>query len=168
MPGRRSSRGLRGSPAFSLLELLLVLALFALVGTLTIGAVGTMLRESGRDSALEKSLRAVAQARHDAVFHAEIVDLRFDEKLRQLTWSFGADVLAEGESIRLLPPQRVSSMLIGGRLVEQPLDRVRFYPNGTCDPFRLEIVRDRTSQFLAIDPWTCTPLAPGNEAKANR
>jgi Tfp pilus assembly protein FimT len=168
MPRRRSSRGLRGSPAFSLLELLLVLALFGLVGTLVVGAVGTMLRDSDRNSALEKSLHAISQARHDAVFHGEIVDLRYDDKLRLFAWGRGTDVVGEGENVRLLPAQRVASMLVGGRLVEQPLARVRFYPDGTCDPFRLEIVRDRASQFLAIDPWTCTPLAEDNKTRGRR
>jgi Tfp pilus assembly protein FimT len=168
MPRRRSSRGPRCSPAFSLLELLLVLALFGLIGTLVVGAVGTMLRESDRNSALEKSLHAVAKARHDAVFHGETVDLRYDDKLRQLNWGRGLEEIAEGENIRLLPAARISSMLIGGRLVEEPVARVRFYPNGTCDPFRLEIVREKTSQILAIDPWTCTPLSDDPKAKARK
>lgn len=156
---RRSSIRGRRSPAFSLLELLLVLALFALVGTLVVGAVGTMLRGADRDSAEEKALRAISQARHDAVFNGEIVELRFDEKLRQLSWGRGVDTLPDGEAIRLLPATRQATMLIGGRLVENPIERVRFYPNGTCDPFRLEIVRGRESEYLAIDPWTCSPLA---------
>src|SRR5690606_25191006 len=113
-------------------------------------------------------LHAIAQARHDAVFHGEIVDLRYDDNLRQISWGRGSDTLTGDDAVRLLPASRVSAMLIGGRLVEHPLARVRFYPNGTCDPFRLEIVRDRTSQFLTIDPWTCTPLSDESAAKARR
>ena len=51
-------------------------------------------------------------------------------------------------------------MIIGGREVEEPITRVRFYADGTCDPFRLEFVRDQTSRILTIDPWTCTVLSP--------
>ena len=38
---------------------------------------------------------------------------------------------------------------------------VRFYPDGSCDRFRVQI-RSGTSapQVIAVDPWTCAPLLP--------
>jgi prepilin-type N-terminal cleavage/methylation domain-containing protein len=169
---RRSSiRGLRCStgPAapkrhevagFTLMEILAVLAIIGLISALLIGTGGEYLRTMARDDVETVTLNAIASARHSSVLTGRELELRYDEKTRQLDWGEGQEVLTGAGNLRLLPPSRVSSMLVGGREVEKPLARVRFYADGTCDPFRLEIVRDQASQLLTIDPWTCTVLSP--------
>lgn len=146
---------------FSLLEILVVLALFGLMSALLIGGSGAFLKSISRDDVENTTLTAIASARNAAVLAGQTLELRIDEKTRTLDWGAGtAPLVAEGE-VRLLPPAKTGSVLIGGRLVENPLARVRFYADGTCDPFRLEIVRDQASHLLNIDPWTCTVLAGG-------
>jgi prepilin-type N-terminal cleavage/methylation domain-containing protein len=155
-----SHRGLRRMAAFTLLELIMVLALFGLVATLIVGTGAAMLRESDEASVEQKTLTGIASARHQAVLTGEVLELRFNDKTRVLDWSKGSETLAGEDEVRFLPPARISSMLIGGRLVEQTIPFVRFYPDGTCDPFRLEVVQKGTSRITAIDPWTCTAMAP--------
>jgi hypothetical protein len=163
--GLRRSTGLAApKPAriggFTLLEILGVLALIGLISALLIGSGGGFLRTMAKDDIETVTLNAIASARHSAVLTGRQLELHYDDKARQLDWEAGqAVLLGEGE-VRLLPVVRTSAMLIGGQMVEAPLARVRFYADGTCDPFRLQIVREKTSQILAIDPWTCTVLSP--------
>lgn len=156
--------GLRGAGGFTLVELLAVLALFGLISALLIGGSGALLRAVATDDVQHTALTAIGAARHSAVSQGRTLELRVDEKTRIIEWGEGRAVLEGQGGVRLLPPARIGAQLVGGQLVETPLVRVRFYADGTCDPFRLEIVRDRTSQILTIDPWTCTVLAPETES----
>ncbi len=145
---------------FSLIEIVVVLALLGLISALLIGSGGTLLQASSRENAENTALTAIAAARHQAVLAGQIVELKIDERARALDWTVGQAPLPEGEELHLLPPVRAGAMLIGGQLKEDTIPRVRFYADGTCDPFRLEISRDGNRRVIAIDPWTCAVLAP--------
>ncbi len=166
---RRGSSGGRRSPGrrrpawraagFSLVEIIAVLAILGLVSALLLGSGGEFLRHLTRDDVETVALDAIESARHSAVLSGQPVELRYDEQNRRLDWQQGqAAIVGEGE-VRLLPPARLAAMLVGGRAVENQLDRVIFYPDGTCQPFRVEIVRAQASEIMAIDPWTCSVLA---------
>lgn len=159
MAARSSNRGLRLCSGFSLVEIIAVLALFGLIAGILISGSSSMMRAISSDDVEQATLSAVANARHQAVLKGHGLELRYDEKTRVLDWGDGQTTLQGEDGIRLLPPVMTTTVLIGGRLQETPITRVRFYPDGTCDPFRLEIIRSTTSHFLTIDPWTCTALA---------
>jgi prepilin-type N-terminal cleavage/methylation domain-containing protein len=148
-----------GEGGFSLLEIVVVLALFGLIGALLIGGGGSLLQASARENAENTALTAIAAARHQAVLAGEIVEMNIDAKNRTLNWGAARAPLPENEELSLLPPVRSGAMLIGGQLKEEAIPRVRFYPDGTCDPFRLEISHDTSRRVIAIDPWTCAVLA---------
>lgn len=155
-------RGRPGAAGFSLLEILLVLVLFGLIGALLVGG-GSRLQATLDKDIETAALNGIAAARHAAVLAGRTLELTVDAETRRLDWqAAGIDLPGEDE-IRLLPPVTTSAVLIGGRRQEAPLARVRFYPDGTCDPFRLEVVPaggGRESRILVLDPWTCTALAP--------
>lgn len=153
----------RNAGGFTLLEIVVVLALFGLITALLIGGSGALLRAIGREDVESTALNAIASARHEAVLSGRTLELRLDEKTRVLDWGAGRATLAGEDVVRLLPPVKTSSVLIGGRLEETAITGVRFYADGTCDPFRVEIVRGQTGRILMIDPWTCTVLAPDNK-----
>lgn len=151
---------------FTLLEIVVVLALFGLVSVLLLGGSGSLLRAIGREDVESTTLNAIASARYEAVLAGRTLELRLDEKTRVLDWGAGRAILAGEDTVRLLPPVQTSAVLIGGRLEEAAISSVRFHADGTCDPFRVEIVRGQAGRILVIDPWTCTVLAPGDKARA--
>jgi general secretion pathway protein H len=149
---------------FSLIEIVVVLALLGLMTALVISGGGSLLQASARENAENSALTAIGAARHQAVLAGQVVELRIDEKARALDWGTGRANLPDNEELHLLPPVRTGAMLIGGQLKEETIPRVRFYADGTCDPFRLEISRDNSRREIAIDPWTCAVLAPDKKA----
>ena len=151
---------------FTLLEVLVVLALIGLISALLIGSSDALLRSIGKDDLETTALTAIANARHSAVLAGRQEELHNDDQTRMLSWDDGSAALTGEGTVRLLPAVKTSAMLVGGQAVEAPLLRVRFYADGTCDPFRLEIVKDKASHILSIDPWTSTPLLP--EASPNQ
>lgn len=144
------------------MEVLLSLALLILVATVFLSAtVGFFKQRDGRPD--DTFWSAVNAARQLALDQNQPVVMRFDPETQRLIWSAGAttdSVSFAGVTLRLLPPERTATLLLGGVLFEgDALARVRFYPDGTCDTFRLEIkTAGGTPRLLRIDPWTCAPM----------
>jgi general secretion pathway protein H len=146
---------------FTLLEMLVVIAIIGLITTVLFIGSESLLRAAQRDDLENSALTALATARREAVTSNQTLHLRSAADGRRLEWgAHGASLAGEG-AVRLLGLTS-SSVLIGGRLVENAIVTVRFYPDGTCDPFRLELVHGDQSRILTIDPWTCTALAPND------
>lgn len=148
--------------AFTLIEMLLVIALLALMSTVLIsGTTGFFQMRDARPD--QVFWQAVTQARQQALDHEETVYLRFDPDAKQLVWSWpdGKETASlHGETLRFLPAQTISSKLLGGMLVETgTLPGVHFYPDGTCDAFRAELTSpEGKKDELRVDPWTCAPM----------
>ena len=161
---RASPAGRIGGPArsgFTLVELLLVLALLGLIVTVTLTGARAIAQASGEADAESAALNAIGAARRAAVTTGQVVVLHAADDA--LTWSGGRQTLPPGDTrVLLLPAQRGNAFLIGGDVTEEPITEVRFYPDGTCDAFRLQFKRKDGSKVVAIDPWTCATLdAPG-------
>jgi general secretion pathway protein H len=156
----------RGGRGFSLLEILLVVALIALLGTAVITGANALYRAAARPPPEEVFWRAVMSARQLALLNVRTVTLRFDDKEKRLRWTDGAESAstrfdAEGEaSLQFLQPKAGSAVLLGGQLVETAeVPQVRFYSDGSCDAFRVQIKLGVAPAFvLAVDPWTCAPM----------
>jgi hypothetical protein len=71
---------------------------------------------------------------------------------------------AESVAVKILAPETIGAILLGGVASEAPLARMRFYPDGTCDRVRLDIRRNDDRRVVPIDPLTCAPL-PAIDAK---
>lgn len=164
---RASRRG------FTLLEMLLTLALIALLAGALIGGSSALLAEKP-PSAHDVFWSTVRTARKTALNAEQDLNLRYDEKTKafQLTppdggvQSFLIPVAGSGNDliVEFLAAQKTGgSILLGGTVVEtEPLSGgVTFYADGTCTPFRLQIRVNGGAHIIAIDPWTCSPvLAP--------
>ena len=158
---------------FTLLEILLVIALIALMGTIFIGGSQAMLADKAR-SLDDQFWQATARARKTALEDRQSVIMAYDAKTR-------AFVLADGLRNASLPvtgpddlvidfhPSQVqagSEVLVGGTLVEtQAMSSVTFYNDGTCTPFRVQIRANNTAHLLSIDPWTCAPVLSASDAR---
>lgn len=153
---------------FTLVETLLVLALLVLGAAFLLPAAGAVFRRARLANPEEEVTLILQQARREAVLRGREVIMHFDSDAHRLVWegADGADLAAvlAGMEIAFLRPEPASAVLIGGRQVEtSQLPAMRFFPDGTCDPVRLQLrMPEGSPRLLSIDPWTC---APGLEVK---
>jgi type IV fimbrial biogenesis protein FimT/type IV fimbrial biogenesis protein FimU len=151
----------RGDRAFTLVEMMLVLALMALVATVTITGTRALSESSAEGDAESAVQNAISSARRAAVTTGHSVFLKASDK--DLSWDGGSVALPPGETkVLLLPAQRDALSLIGGQAIEEPIKQVQFFPDGTCDAFRVEFRRKQGSKIMAFDPWTAAPLEAGD------
>jgi general secretion pathway protein H len=164
---RRDGAGarLRAAGGFTLVEILLALAIVALIGSLLLPGVNSILRRIEGDDPDRVFWDVVTAAREQALTENRTVALRFDKENHLLVWGSSAGLqqkpLPAGVAVQFLQAKAGSTILLGGVLVEsQEIPLVRFYPDGTCDRFRVQIRRGETAapQIVAIDPWTCAPM----------
>jgi general secretion pathway protein H len=158
--------------AFTLIEILLALALIGLLSWIFVGGSTALFADQGLspDDQFWKACRA---ARKEALEGQKSVLFSYDTKQRSF-------VLNDGDTQKLIrvtgpddleidfhPADSGSSslVLIGGTLVEtQPLAGATFYNDGTCTPFRAQLRTATGAHLLSIDPWTCAPVISSSDA----
>ena len=156
---------------FTLLEILLVLALVGLIGALL--AVGVTRVFSNDHPAPEDVFwQACRSAQKLASLSEHEVSLGFDAQEKKLVWGNGQETdaaafdAAGGEvGVQFLQAQKGGSLiLVAGQVVEtQEVPRVMFYPDGTCTAFRVQFRVGANAWQFAIDPWTCAPVLEKKE-----
>ena len=165
--GMNARPDLRRGTGFTLVEVLLVLALLALIGMVLLPAAGGLMPKAGGgwDDNVAEAFQLV---RREAVVSGRELTMRFDPETRRFVWSGGtSEPLGSDDaklSVDFLRSTGTSAVLIGGQLVETTVIPVlRFYPDGTCDPVRIQLrATGSPPRVLSVDPWTC---APGLEVK---
>lgn len=185
-PSRPRRRG------FTLLEILLTLALIGLLSAFLVGGSARLLSTRGATPA-EVFWQAVAEARRTALQSGREVRLRFDAETRAFLLldseapppgPLGEPPAAE-RPLRRFPvnpelagdlevdflgaaAQGANAILVGGVLLEaRSLPHATFFPDGTCAPFRAQLARAGGRSVLRVDPWTCAPvLTPEDDRTA--
>lgn len=177
---------------FTLLEVLLALGLIALVATALVGASSRLMTDQPA-AASDVFWLAVREARKAALKSEHEIRLRFDKDKKQFVLVDGlaptvlaADGFTRVEAVRkafpvpaaaaadltvdLLVPAPAGggqTILLGGVLVEtQTMPFVTFYPDGTCQSFRLQLMRKGAANVLSVDPWTCAPVLTPTDPNA--
>jgi general secretion pathway protein H len=163
-----------GTPAFTLLEIILVLALIGLIGgVLALGVSGVF--SSDHPAPDDVFWQACRSAQKMAAISELDTSLRFDAREKKLVWSNGQatesaalDVSRGDVSVQFLQATKGGSLiLIAGRVVEtQEVPRVLFYPDGTCTAFRVQFRVGSTAWQAGIDPWTCAPVLEKSNKKS--
>lgn len=151
-----------GRRAFTLIEVILVIALLGLVGSLFITGGSEMFRARQR-TMTDVFWEAVQAARLQAVQEDTTVILRFEEKSKRILWgatgeSHGLDW--PGRNLEFLPTESRDAVLLGGQMVyTNRLEAVRFHADGTTDRFRVQLTNaDGQVSLLELDPWTAAPV----------
>lgn len=138
-----------------------MLAMFALFATLLLPGVNSMLAEMNNRGPQQLLGESILAARLEALETGRTVELRYDGEARRFHWGAQdsrAEALPLGSAVEMLPVETGASVLLGGELteVQEPLRRVRFFPDGTCEPFRLRFTEPGAKpRLLLVDPWTC-------------
>jgi prepilin-type N-terminal cleavage/methylation domain-containing protein len=164
-----SETGNRGG--FTLIEILLVVALIGLISWILIGGSTALMTQ--KDSPDEQFWKATAAARKEALEEGKSVLMTYDDKTRGFVLNDGSQKRtlsvtgADDLVIDFHPVQSdsSSSSLIGGTLVEtEPLAAVTFYNDGTCTPFRVQLRSGGAAHILSVDPWTCAAVLSNYDA----
>jgi len=148
--------------AFTLLEVVLVIALLGLLGSLFISGGNDLFRARERTAA-DVFWQAVQGARLQAVQEDTTVQLHFDEKRLRLTWNSATsshELDWPGKNLEFLPVEQNDTILLGGQLAGTGrLTVVRFHADGGVDRFRAQLTDAAgTITRLDLDPWTCAPV----------
>lgn len=149
---------------FTLLELILVMALIALVGGLSVVAINVII-DFDEDRSVETHLQnAIMEARYRALSQHEETHLRFDPESRhfivrnsQGTHEFGP-VGREDRPVEFEFQQRrarTEMILIRGQLIDtRSVPRVRFFADGSSEPFIASWTSEGFRQEREFDLWT--------------
>lgn len=170
VPGRHWSFRRAPRAAFTLLEILLALAIIALLASVLIGGSASLLN-SRAVTPSEVFWKTVQECRKAALKSGKDIRLAYDAKEKKFllsdatgldptTREFPIPDLGDDFTLTFLTTQKGASMiLLGGVGVEtQTLPFVTFYSDGTCTPFRAQIQKGGSVQALGIDPWTCAAV----------
>ena len=157
---------------FTLLETLLVLGLISMLAAVLIGGSASLLKGTSREDPEDALLALLQSVRREAVARGSTLLLKAipdedDPELTNYTW--GDDKIEKmpmllGVKVKIVGPSINAAILLGGEAEESALSQIKFYPDGTCDRFRLQITRNESQHILPIDPLTCAPL-PAENAK---
>lgn len=166
----KESTHLRGG--FTLLETLLVLGLISMLAAVLIGGSASLLKGTAREDPEDALLALLQTVRREAVAQGTTVILKTvpseeDPDVTLYTWGENKiermPILA-GVKVKIVGPAVNAAIILGGEMEELPLGQIKFYSDGTCDRFRLEISRNTARRVLPIDPLTCAPL-PAEKTK---
>jgi prepilin-type N-terminal cleavage/methylation domain-containing protein len=163
-----ASKSAGGRHGFTLLEVLITIALIALLTSVLVVGTNRLLRARPL-SADELFWAAAAATRKDALLNNRDVRLTLDSKAGTFV-ALSADgvetrhpfVAKETAELDFIAPKASgfsSSILLGGQLTETAtIPFVMFYGDGTCSPFRVQLKTPFGARVLEIDPWTCAPM----------
>jgi hypothetical protein len=143
-----------------------------MLAAVLIGGSASLLKGTARDDPEDAMLALLQTVRREAVEKNQVLEFRSAadsgaEGADAYTWGEGrSETLPSQENVKvkLVAPEVVAAILIGGQAEEKAVAKVRFFPDGTCDRVRLEVNRNGERRIVPIDPLTCAPL-PGETAK---
>ncbi len=170
----------RNRRGFTVLEMLLVIALVAVSATMFLVSVDSLGRSSPADEFEGAFWRATAQARELALASRRTIELRWDEEARAFVLGGGGrearvGIAAEAaqDSFGATFSEEVAAndfILVRGELVtRRAVSAVRFFPDGTCQAFAVELTfGERSRRRVIVDPWTGAEMLSTDEKKGGR
>lgn len=148
-PGRKRDR------AFTLIEIMIVVAIMGIILATGIPAFTRMYQKEGMRKATSDMLDACKEARAQAILNAKTAEL----VIRPQDGTFSVDGGKEFQTSKI--PDNVAIEILGVNFIEfeQANEaRVKFYPNGTSDEFTI-VFRDDDGQRHGIRLEVVTAIA---------
>jgi type II secretion system protein H len=174
-----SFRQPKGRFAFTLIEMLLVLALIGVFATLFVVNASSFGRQTATQAVEAQFWNAVREARTRAIVDRQAQAVRYDdeavafvvENIRdgaQSTFSVSREDWPPDLEVAIALKKRVDRSqftLVRGELVDlREIPEVRFFPDGACVPFVADFRVGDTERQIEIDPWTGAELL-GSDAR---
>ena len=170
------SASVRVRRGFTLLEILLVLALMGAMAGLFVISLESMARTTPGEALEGAFWSAIRQAREAAVKSRFPVTISFDAKELEFvvegpdginTASVDLETPVEPSKLDAVFTQALPSnsfTLVRGRLVtEREIPSMKVFPDGTCQPVTVEFRFPGGTHRLSIDPWTCAEMIDQEE-----
>jgi prepilin-type N-terminal cleavage/methylation domain-containing protein len=153
---------------FTLLETLLVLGLISMLAAVLVGGSAQLLKGTARSDPEDALMALLQTLRRQSVEQSKVIELKPDIEAdgedTVLSYAFNGQTetlpVAGDTRVKIIAPEVKEAILLGGQMEERALTRIRFYPDGTCDRMRVEIIRNQARRVIPIDPLTCAPLPP--------
>ena len=174
----------RTARGFTLLEVLLSIAIIGLLATVLVGGSAHLLNEQPA-APVDIFWTAVREARKKALQTEHEIRLKYDKDKKQFLLIDGiapTTLAADGFTREERPLKQYpipsgtsgdltvdflgpapkgggNAILVGGVLIEsQTIPFVTFFSDGTCTAFRAQFMRNGGTSIHSIDPWTCAPV----------
>ncbi|PWU08372.1 MAG: hypothetical protein C5B50_29720 [Verrucomicrobia bacterium] len=149
--------------AFTLIELMIVIGLMALLATISVPAIRGMVRNESMRKAAQDAQEVCQNARARAILGGAMTEVvihadpptmevagagpKTDDSGLVAHFELGGDVGVESIKVN------------GVQYKDADMTRVRFFPNGTCDEFRMVLLRPRDNLRRGIFCEVTTSLA---------
>ncbi len=163
---------------FTLLEVMLVIALMAVAGAMFVVSMESLGKSSPADEFEGAFWRAMAMGRDRALTSRRTVELRWDEETKAFLVEGGgakasvpvpAEANAQDRECVATFSEEVAAndfILVRGELVtRRPAAAVRIFPDGSCQAFAVEFKLGDYKHRVIIDPWTGAEMLSTDAAK---
>ena len=153
-------------PAFTLLEILLALALIGVISAALVAGSVSLLRNKPTTPD-EIFWQTVHQARKTALEGGNEVRVSWDGEHKAFVeddqtgnpQNVPVPNADHDLEIDFVPADSSDMALVGGNLMSmQRLAFVSFYPDGTCSPFQFQVKDKGAAHVTPVDPWTCAQM----------
>ena len=179
--GRKRRENFRETPkgGFTLIEIMIVVAIMAVVMTMSVPMVYHMFRKEGMRKAVTEVVEVCSNARRQAIMSGAMSELIFHPKERRfeissapakpkpengeappITFDAPTHTSVDGGTAGVLSDRLIIEMLDVNLIEYKDADEVhvRFYPNGTCDEMTLILHSDQ-NEWRKISLEVTTSLA---------
>lgn len=163
-----------GRRAFTLIELMVVVALMALIAATAVPSIYQLAKKEGMRRAVSDLKEVCANARAQAIFSGKEVNVLFYPPQRRYGIGGSSGTAIAPTTDETAPPEAApgtgTTGIIPDDITLEMLDvnlseykdsewtRVRFYPNGTSDEMIIVYRSDREYRKLSLEPTTALLL----------
>ena len=176
-----AGRRRRGGSAFTLFEVILVVALIGVAATMFFVSVESLGKSSPADGFEGAFWRAMALAREQALTSRRPVELAFDRKEQRFLVAGAGGVqevplpvevaATEADCAAVFSVELPSNdfILVRGELVtRRPVEAVKVFADGSCQAFAVDFQLRTYKHRVQIDPWTGAEMLMAEAAKKGR